>query len=442
MAKSSTNVLAGVRGGQTSATPGNAAASAAQMALQNFLKVAPDRYITILGVIAAGSVGGGASNAVWQTVIPVIPAFCTAVEYVIQLDVTLTLAASSGSATVSPFAPYSGYQQQLTLGGAPPWDFTELTPWYFDALTHKVDYDPAYPGLGNNAGYFSSTLDKGPWAESFAATGEPGTTLSNTTSAAVTKTLSYTFTLRQQLQRKRHALWGSVPFGDPQNRPRNSVQLAPLIGINPNANFFVKAAGTGTKAAVKSGTPCNVYANYELAYIDMLPPSITTTPQPLVNLGLQLTSATFTNVSAGTFIRMTHRTAQLYTAIHHILVNGELPIRTSYFGLWDDQDVQSARWSYDTQNNTLQQYFNNIHRTYGRYFPTGHYVATLENGELPFMPNATPLDALMSPDQNYANRFDVPVTPAMTTVLRVPSGTAISAAYARTYSIGLVEVPY
>jgi hypothetical protein len=436
-----TNVLNGVKGGKTASTPANAAASAAQIALQNFLKVAPDRYITILGTIAAGSTGGGTANAIWQTVIPIVPAFCTAVEYVIQLDVTVTLPASGGSVTVSPFAPYSGFQQQLTLGGAPPWDFTELTPWYFDTLTHKLNYDPAYPGLGNNSGFFSSTLDKGPWAESIAATGAPGTVLSNTGSTAVTKTLSYTFSVRQQLQRKRHALWGSVPFGDPQNRPRNSVQLAPLVGNHPESNFFVKAVDAAT-AKVSAAGPCNVYATYELAYIDMLPPSITTTPQPLVNLGLQLTSNTFTKLSAGTFIRMTHRTAQIYTSIHHVLVNGELPIRTSYFGLWDDQDQQSARWSFNTQENTLQAYFDKIHRTYDRYFPTGHYVATFENGELPIMPNATPYDALMSPDQNYANQFNIPVTPAMTTVLRIPSGTAITDAYVRTYSFGLVEVPY
>lgn len=424
--------------GGTSSTPQNAAQAAA-LAVQNFLKVAPRRYYTVLGTIPAGSSGGATANAVWQREIPIVPAFCTAIDYTIQLPVTLTLAATTGAATVSPFAPYSAFYQQLTIGGAPPWPLTEMTPWYFDDVIHRQNYDRNYPGLGNNASYFATILDQGPVANSFGT--DPGTNLTNTSAAATNTNYAFNFGLRQQLQRKKHLLWGSIPFGDPQNRPSNIVQLAPLVGTNPESSLFV--AGSGATAVVQSGQTVNVYAKYELAYIDLLPPSITQAPEPLVNFGLQLTPYSLSqNLQAGTIVPDVHRTAQLYTYIHHILVNNQLPIRADYFGLWDDQDQQSARWAYDSQNNTFTSWFDHMHRTYRRYFNTGHYFVDMEGGINPEIPSVTPYDALMSPDESYATQFGIPLTPAMTTALRIPSGTSLTNPYIRTYSFGLVRVPY
>jgi hypothetical protein len=416
------------------------AAQAAALAIQNFLKVAPKKYYTILGTIPGGSAGGATSNVVWQQPIPIIPAFCTAIDYTIQLPTTLTLAASTGAATVSPFAPYSAFLNQLTLGGAPPWPLTELTPWYLDSITHKINYDWAYPGLGSNGGWFSTILDQGPIPVSLGV--NPGTQLTNTTASATNTNYAFNFRVRQQLQRKRHLLWGSVPFGDPENRPNNLVQMAPLVGTNPEQSLFVGAAGSGTACVVQSGQTCNVYAKYELAYIDLLPPTITQVPQPLVNYGLQLTPFSITGQSAGIISPITHRTAQIYTSIHHLLINNQLPIRADYFGLWDDQDQQSARYAFDAQNNTFTEYFDWQQRTYRRYLNTGHYLADFENGVFPEIPSVTPYDALMSPDQSYAQAFGVPITPAMTTAIRIPSGTSLSNPYTRVYAFGLVRVPY
>ena len=420
------------------------AAQQAQAAIQNFLKVAPRKYYTILGTVAAGSSGGSTANVVWQQPVPIIPAFCTAIDYTIQLPVTLTLGATTGSATLSPLAPYSGVMQQLTLGGAPPWPLTELTPWYLDDITRRVNYDWNYPGLGNLEGYFSTILDQGPIPNLIGGGGSlaPGSTVTNTTTAATNTNYSWNFRVRQQLQRKRHLLWGAVPFGDPENRPQNNVQLAPLVGSNPEQSMFVNTAGTGTAAEVQSGQTVNVYAKYELAYIDLLPASITSVPQPLVNFGLQLTPFSITNLAAGILTPITHRTAQIYTRIHHLLINNALPIRSDYFGLWDDQDQQSARWSYDAQANTFTEYFDKLARTYRRYLNTGHYLADFEMGEYPEIPSVTPYDALMSPDASYAQTFGVPITPAMTTVVRIPSGTTLTNPYARVYSFGLIRVPY
>ena len=427
--------------GQQASAP--SAAQAAQSAIATFLRIAPRKYYSILGTFPKTNSGGGTSTVTWQQPIPIIPSFATAIEYDFVLPLKFTIG-KSGSLTFSSFLPYSGVQQQLTLGGAPPWPYTELTPWYFDAITRKVNYDWQYPGLGNNSQYFATILDQGPTPNNIGtstANVKPGQKVSNTsTTTNVTKTYTFKFKVRQQLQRKRHLLWGSVPMGDPENRPKNTLQLSPLIGTLPEQSWSTLKVGATTAGVTKTG--CKVYAKYELAYIDLLPPTVQSTPQPTVNFGLQLTPYSITNIAAGVLTPITHRTAQLYTAIHHILVNGQKAVRADYFGLWDDQDQQSARWSYDTQNNTFTQFFDNIQQTYRRYMQTGYYPVTLENGIYPEIPSVTPYDALMTPDASYAATFGIPITPAMSSVVRLPSGTTATKPYIRVYSVGLVRVPY
>lgn len=434
--------------GRTASTP-NSAAQAAASAIANFLKVAPRKWYTILGTLAGTNPGGANSQVIWQQPIPVIPAFCVAVDYDVQLPVKLTLGKKvgtvTGSVVVSAFAPYSALQQQMTLGGAPPWPMFEMTPWYLDYPVHHVNYDWQYPGLGNNAGYFATILDEGPIKQNVgtATTNvKPGTKVVNSSTTTVaTKTYKWTFRIRQQLQRKRHLLWGSVPFGDPENRPNNVVQLSTLIGKTPTSNMFTNAAGGATTKALTKGTT-KVYAKYELAYIDLLPPTITAVPQPLVNYGLQVTPFSITNLAAGVLQPITHRTAQIYTSIHHVLINNQAGLRADYFGLWDDQDQQSARWAFDSMNNTQQEWFDLVQRTYRRYFTTGHYFVDMENGIFPEIPSVTPYDALMSPDASYAQAFSVPVTPAMSTSFRIKSTVTIATSKVRVYAFGLVRVPY
>jgi len=421
------------------------AAQAALSAINNFLSVAPSKYLAILGTVASGSAGGSTANVNWQQTIPIIPAFCTALDYNMTLPVTLTLAATSPAASIqlSPFAPYSTLANQLTLGGAPPWPLTELTPWYLDDIVHHINYDPDYPGLGNNSGIFGSIIDQGPTPNNIGGTGSlnPGTVVTNPSTTVVeTTNYTWTFKVRQQLQRKRQLLWGAIPFGDPENRPDNLTQILPLIGTHPEQNLFVNSS-SGSNTAVLNGAT-TVKATYELAYIDLLPPSMTSTPNPTVGYGLQLVQFSTNNLPAGTVQPITHRTAMIYTSIHQILVNGQVPVQADYYGLWDDQDVQSARWAYDAQVNTFNEYFDKFKRIYRRYPSVGHYVCDFENGVFPEIPSVTPLDALMSPDASYAAAFGVPVTPAMTTAIRLPSTDTPSNPYVRNYSFGLVRVPF
>ena len=431
--------------GQQAQAP-SSAQNTAKNALANFLKVAPKKWYAILGTFPATNAGGGTSTATWQQQIPIIPAFCTAIEYTFVLPLKFTIGKKVGTVTgsihISPFAPYSGVQQQLTLGGAPPWPYTELTPWYLDYNNFHTNYDWQYPGLGNNSQYFATILDQGPTPNNIGTSTsnvKPGTVVKNSSTATnVTKTYTFKFGVRQQMQRKRHLLWGAIPMGDPENRPKNTIQISPLIGKQPEQVWATNSHGATTKGVTKA--TCKVYAKYELSYIDLLPPNVNATPQPSVNFGLQVTPFSITKLASGVLTPITHRTAQIYTAIHHILVNKQSPIRANYFGLWDDQDVQSARWAFDTQANNFNEYFKLNQRTWRRYFNTGQYSVTMVNGIYPEVPSVTPYDGLMSPDATYAAAFGVPVTPAMTTTLRF-TGTATTA-YARVYSFGLVRVPY
>ena len=418
-----------------------AQAQAALSAINNFLSVAPRKYTAILGTVPSGSAGGASANVTWQQQIPIVPAFCTAIDYNVTLPITLTLPAS-GTATMSKYAPYSVIANQITLGGAPPWPLTELTPWYLDQVAHKTNYDPNYPGYGNDAGIWATIVDQGPTPNVIGGgTGlTPGTTLTNaSTTTAATTTYTFTFKARIQLQRQRHLLWGAIPFGDPENRPYNLTQILPLIGTNPEQAFFTNTTATATAVLAATVT---VKCTYELAYIDLLPPSMTAVPNPQVGYGLQLVQFSTTGLASGTVQPITHRTAMIYTSIHQLLINNQVPTQADYFGLWDDQDVQSSRWNFDGQVNTFNEYFDDFQRRYRHYPITGQYLADFEGGLFPEVPSVTPYDALMSPDATYAAAFGVPCTPAMTTALRLPSTTTATTPYIRTYAIGLVRVPY
>lgn len=423
---------------------GGTQAAAAAAAIKSYLSIAPTKVWAVIGTVTGGGNGGSSANVVWQQQLPIIPSFASGVDYTITLPVALTLGATTGAATLSKFAPYSAVQEQLTIGGAAPWPQTELTPWYLDQVMHHVNYDPNYPGYGNNEGYFASILDEGPTPNQIGGSGSlnPGTTVTNVTGSPVTTNYLFTFKVRQQWQRKRQLLWGAVPFGDPENRPNNTMQVSPLVGQNPEQNLFtagVLATAVIGYTAVPNAT---ITARYTLRYVDMLPPGVASAPQPTVGYGVQMVPWSVTAIAAGVLQPITHRTAMLYTAIHHILVNGQVPVEADYFGLWDDQDVQSSKWNYDASQNTFQYYFDEYQRVYRHYPILGVYTADLEGGVFPEVPTVTPYDAVMSPDASYAQTFGIPVTPAMTTTVRLPSGDSASNPYIRVYDFGIVRVPY
>jgi hypothetical protein len=396
-----------------------------------FLRVAAARDVVIQGSVPAGSAGGGSANVTWQDLVPTIPGLLVELEYQISFSVTLTVPAA-GSATLSPYAPYSAWANQLTLGGAPPWPLTELTPWWLDEITEYCNYDPIYPGLGNNAPPAGNNLDAGPSPASFG-------TVPGTVRGPGTYTDVFNFIARIRLQQKRSLLYGAIPMGDPENKIRNVTQLLPLVGNNPEQNMYVGIIGAVTATLTSAAT---VNAVYHVRYIDLLPSSDTKVPLPQIGYGVQLNANTSSIQNAGQQNKYYHRDSMAYLKIMSMLINNQVAQRASYFGLWDTQEQKSAKWEFDSQQNSFQAYFSQFKKTYRRYPPMGLYVADFVSGDFPEVPGVTPYNAIMSPDANYADAFDVAVTPAMTTTLSIPSGTAMNGGYQRVYSKGLVGVAY
>jgi hypothetical protein len=201
--------------------------------------------------------------------------------------------------------------------------------------------------------------------------------------------------------------------------------------VNATSGTTASLSGTGTVNAV-----------YDLLYINMLEGNTPNVPEPQVQKGLQLITASYSGFSQGAISYKDHITAMAYTELFTVLVNGQVPTQSDYWGLWNTQDSNSRRWDYDTSMGTFNQYFRNIRNTYRRDFPKGVYVADLVHGVFPEIPSVTPYDAIMSPDSTYASQFQVPVTPAMSTAWRLPSTATSSNPYIRQYDFGVVDVGY
>jgi hypothetical protein len=413
-----------------------------------FLKYAPERSIAITGTLATGNTGGSSGNITWQALPPETPVWCASVDFENTSTVIAVVVPITQAFTISPYAPYSAWSQMFAIAGANPWPLTECTPWMFDNTTETRDYDDSYPGLGNSvtagtgvADYLnnSNVIDQGPAAPNFlSAAVAPGVTTTNVGTASATFTLTWSYNIHIQLKRLARKLWGAIPLGDPKNRLSTQFQLNPIVGNNPEQNFIV-SAGAGVTAST-SGTT-TITANYNVRDIDILPKGVAT-PSPTVGLGLTMNATSVTIASANLVVPFQHTDAMAYTAIHHLLINNQLPIRPDYMGLWLTQEQKSARYDYDSVANTLAEYWLKYHRTYHRYPYKGHFLVDLARGGFPDIPSVTPYNAIMSPDESYAAMFGIASTPSMQTAMRIATGTSLTNAYARLYEIGLVKVPY
>ena len=426
------------------ATPatGNSAVAAQAANLAGWLQYAYTNPWTQLATLPGGSAGGSSAGlfTLNPSDIPVSAQWCSAIKYQVTLNLTVTIPAG-GSVTVSPFFPFSSLIQALTLAGAPPWNQLEMTAWYLDEISRGQDFDPGFAGLGQSSPVSASTSpyqdDGGNWNLGGLV---PGSTLTNSGTAAVATNYTVKFTVRQQLQRRRHLGFGLVPFGDNENRPQQQLILAPTIGSNPEQNAFV-GASAGVTAVTNGNSTANIV--YELRGLDVqgaLAKGVV--PEPTASFGLQVDASSPSIQNAGATKYFQHKTAMLYESIHHLLVNDGLPIRADYFGLWLTNIQQNSRWAFDASVNTFQDYYETMHERYQRYLPKGHFLADLASGDIPQFPNATPYVGQMTPDITLATSLGIAPTPAMSTALRVPSGTTMIGAYARIYSFGLVPVNY
>ncbi len=415
---------------------------AAHAANQLFLAYARTTYdVQQLGTIATGSAGGPTAQVVWNTVVPVAPCWCDEIIVVCQVPYQVTLPAGS-TVTVSPFFPYNLFGHNLLLGGSPPFATpVSGTPFYLDEITSWQAYDPIHVLQDAN---LANVQDQGPAPLPF-QTGNanivPGGTYNNTATVSVNVSGTAQVHYRIRARRRRKGMWGYIPLGDPENRPILNMFLNPFVGNHPEDNPFQDVAAAGI-TAVTTGTT-NVYVTWRAKQLDITPPGLATIPQPTVGLGLAIdTNNGLAIANAGQIVQVEKRAAMIYEKMFHLLVNDEQTIEADYYGLWTTGQQQSAREEFDKVQNNFQNYYIKMHYVYQRWFAKGLYFSDLVSGEIPQLPAETLYKGLMSPDVGYAAMVGVAPTPAMYNAIRIPSGTAISGAYVRSYDLGLVTVPY
>ncbi len=418
-------------------------ASSSKSALEEYLSIAPARYFALNGSLPSGSSGGSTALIAFNPAeIPVQPRFITGITHFIKTSLTLTVPAGD-SITVSPFFPWCLFSQQQDVGGAALWKLTEHTAWFLDNLRHRINYQPAKGAAGNEPSNSAANPvnNDSIIGITYPTGGSPGETLDNSGTTTETYTYTVNYVVHQKYQRKRHLLWGAIPMGDPETRPSQVLQLNALIGAQPEVNAFVNASSSSVTAVTATAT--TVTSVLELSYIDMLYPNVPSSPKPMVNFALNLNaSRPNLGLSAGNIASFVHREGMLYTAIDSILVSGGLPIPADYFALWDSQAQSDARTEYDGSVNTMQEYYWQHYQRYQQWPQNGVYSLDFDDGDFPPIPSATPYVGWMSPDQDYAKLFGIPVTPAMSTALRIPSSVSPSNPYVRQYSWGFVQVPY
>ena len=411
-------------------------------------------HISQVGSIPAGASGGTSSSQV--TFVPTNLAqdavYADSIYLYCTLPIKLTLPATSGTATVSPYFPYSAITAKFTVAGASRFEYMSGTPHWLDELTSYEWFDPlmSYPSsYGAISGQFdngSSATSESVWYPNGDGGGafQPGATITNTTSAAVSTYGVVQFRVKVRLRRRRPNLWGCVPLGDPQNLPALFVQLSALIGTDPVTSAFTSASSSATailatSAGNAAGTVLAVYPNLG---IDVLPAGVPV-PVPLMQMAYALNYDGSTPITAaGTVLPVNFKTDMLYDKIFMCLSNNQLVQDVDYFALWLTNKEGSARWKYNVSENSWQNYFETLHNRYKRYFPTGCLINDMYSGDNPEFPATTPYKAAMSPDSDYAALEGVPPAPLMTEAFRIPTGTSLTSPKIDVFELGVQRATY
>lgn len=432
----------------TQAPQAQTQANPAAAAIALFLAYArTNNYPVLVGSIPSGSAGGSvASQVTWNpSTIPQTAGFAEDIWLFCTLPISLVLAATTGTATVSPYAPYNVLATYFSIAGQNQWpQYTPGTPFWADELTSRSWWDPAfsYPSAyGTISGqYDNGSSQASGWYPNIDGSGafKPGVTLSNTTSAAVTTSATVQFRLRLRLRRRLSSCIGMVPMGDPANNPQLFAQLGPLVGTDPTTAMFT--AGTGATATLSAAG--SVIAVFQSRSTDVLPSNVPV-PNPTIQMTLQVNQITNVAITAsGSIIRVPHRNSLLIDKVFHFLYNNQLAQAADYFATWITDDSQSARWYFDSSVDNYQSYFNLLHERYKRYFPTGCLIADWYSGRNPEFPGTDPYRGVMSPDSGYAALAGVAVTPLLNTAFRIASGTTLTSPGIDVYEFGNVYTSY
>jgi len=439
-----------------------------------WLVYAKDNYTSVQNGVAPTNSPGGESSArfTWDVDTPRNPFWAWAVGWQFKIVVDLTLPAG-GSATISPFAPYSGVGVQLTIGGGQAIQPVSLVPFWLDYLTWGREFDFAKTGPdeaindGSSRQTAGSTFNKIGVADwEFDGTSSsvpsildvlditdssgnhyvPGQVISNGGTVSETLVITFTFRAWMQLARKLYGrtledLTGCIPMGDPANRPILNTNINSLINTFPERCMFTNASA-GVTAVTDTNTAPTAQQVWVCKEQDQLPDGVQVgSPKVLSALEVNTNSgAAIPN--AGQFLNLEFDTAMVYNKRFHILVNNQAPISADYFGLWYSENKSNDRWHFTADENNMQEYFRRTQRVYGRNLPIGVYVADMVGGEFPEFPRETPYRGEIVTSTTLAALTGLKPYPNAQTTIRIPSGTTMSNAYCTTYSFGTVPVSY
>lgn len=450
-----------------------------------WLRYAKDDFTSVQNGTAPPNSQGGqaAARFNWDVDTPRNPFWCYAIGMQFNLVVNLSIPAG-GTATLSPFAPYSGIGVQLTIGGGQAIQPMSLVPFWLDELTSRRDNDwtqyspghimdptwgpttPLVPGVPATMSFLPAwAWDGSDYAPGVSTNGVlqplsitdgsgaryyPGQVIPNSGGTTLNLVLTFRFQAWMQLGRKLYGrnledLTGCIPMGDPANRPTLYVNVQSLVGTFPEQNMFVAAGvGTGTAASAVTSltTPCTCQVIWICKQLDQLPDNVSVgTPKVLSALEVN-TNGGFAVPNAGQFVNLIFDTAMVYNKRFHIVVNNQLPVSADYFGIWYSENQSNARFYWDGTLNNLQEYFRKIRRTYGRNMPRGVYIADLVGGEFPEFPRETPYRGEIVTSTTLAGLTGLKPYPNAQTTLRFAAGTSMSQAYVNTFSFGTVPVSY
>lgn len=451
-------------------TQNKAAAPTPQQIAFLFLQYAREDFSAIQNA-SWGTTANSGTLGTWDTPTQDYAAWCTSIDLMCSIPVTITIPAGQGY-TISQFAPFTLLQASLLIGGSESIPPISLVPFWLDEITQRGDgYDPAAYGPLNASNQVTIPVSGGTTSANWQNDGSggyqqgtttptsevlgwnfpvaPGTVYTNSTTASVTQNYTFTFYSRILLARnlffrKVENLAGAVPMGDPASRPLLNLKLSPtLVGTQPE-NCFLTNAGAGVTVTGGASTAPFVRAQWTSRTLDQLPPSLQggiPTPQVLMALEVD-TNSGYAIPNAGQFAKLQIRSAMIYHKRFHVVVNDQQPTDPDYSGLWYSDSQANARYAFDAQSNTLQNYYRKVQRTYGRYLPKGVVVQDYIGGDYPLSPRETPYRGLITPSVSLAGLANLKPYPAAQSVVRLASGTTMSNAYATTYDFGLVPVAY
>ena len=422
-----------------------------------FLQYARDDYSAIQNATGSLSDSGGSKNFTWDNPVQDYAAWCTEIELLCTIPLTVTIPAGQ-SYTWSSFAPYNLLVLNMLIGGSESIPPVSAVPFYLDEITSRNDgFDPMLYGPSNAVSGPTipavwlddgSSVTDGGGSPAAALPITPGATYTNGGTAAVVQNYTFTFYVRMILARNLYArrqenLVGAVPLGDPSSRPLLNVKLPTLVGTQPENNPIVNAGAGVTCTSSASYAPV-VRALWASKTLDQLPPQLSGgIPTPQVMMALELdTNSGYALPNAGQYGKLQIRTAMLYHKRFEVLVNSQVTINPDYTSLWYSDNRSNARYEFDALSNTLQAKYRKYQRQYGRFLPRGVTIHDFIGGETPGVPMFTPYHGLVTPSVSLAGLAGLKAYPAAQTVTRIPAGITLTNAYVTTYDFGLVPVSY